>query len=94
MAQQTTVQYGRSGSEQKFETIVVLQRPAAGGNIGFGFKEAKDFDKFGEGQGAIVIANTAVAPTVNVPGAGILYVQDGALKYRGSSGTVTVIAQA
>jgi hypothetical protein len=83
-----------SGPQKGFDTIVVFQRPAAGGNIGFGFKEAKDFDKFGQGQGVIVIANASVAPTVNVPGAGILYVQDGALKYRGSSGTVTVIATA
>ena len=45
-------------------------------------------------RGAIVIANASVAPTGNVAGAGILYVQDGALKYRGSSGTVTVIAPA
>jgi hypothetical protein len=85
---------GRSATEKKFDTIVVLQRPAAGGNIGFGFKEASQFGKFGAGQGAIVIANASVAPTVNVAGAGILYVQDGALKYRGSSGTVTVIAPA
>lgn len=85
---------GRSGTEHKFDTIMVLQRPAAGGNMGFGFTEAKDFDKFGEGRGAIVIANASVAPTVDVPGAGILYVQDGALTYRGSGGTVTVIAPA
>jgi hypothetical protein len=83
-----------SGPQKGFDTIVVFQRPAAGGNIGFGFKEAKDFKKFGEGQGAIVIANASVAPTVNVPGAGILYVKDGALTYRGPSGTVTVIAPA
>jgi hypothetical protein len=85
---------GRSGSEEKFDTIMVFQRPARGGNIGFGFRESVDFNKFGEGQGAIVIANASVEPTVNVPGAGIMYVQDGALKYRGSSGTVTVIAPA
>jgi hypothetical protein len=85
---------GRSATEKKFDTIVVFQRPAAGGNMGFGFKEAKQFKKFGAGQGAIVIANASVAPTANVAGAGILYVQDGALKYRGSSGTVTVIAPA
>jgi hypothetical protein len=85
---------GRSATEDKFETIVVFQRPAAGGNIGFGFKRAEDFDKFGEGRSAIVIANASVAPTTNVAGAGILYVHDGALMYRGSSGTVTVIASA
>src|SRR4051794_29812543 len=85
---------GRSATEERFDTILVFQRPAAGGNIGFGLKEASQFGKFGAGQGAIVIANASVAPTANVAGAGVLYVQDGALKYRGSSGTVTVIAPA
>jgi hypothetical protein len=83
-----------SPNEQGFDTIVVFQRPAAGGNIGIGFKKASQFGQFGGGQGVIVIANASVAPTVNLAGAGILYVQDGALKYRGSNGTVTVIAPA
>ena len=83
-----------SPNEKGFDTIVVFQRPAAGGNIGIGFKKAKDFKEFGRGQGVIVIANASVAPTVNVAGAGILYVQDGALKYRGANGTVTTIAPA
>jgi hypothetical protein len=39
-----------------------------------------------------VIANASVAPSRNISGAGILYVEDGALKYRVSNGTVTVIA--
>lgn len=85
---------GRSAADKGFDTIVVFQRPAAGGNIGFGFKEAKQFKKFGGGQGVIAIANAAVTPSVKLAGAGILYVEDGALKYRGSSGTVTVIAPA
>jgi hypothetical protein len=83
-----------SPNEKGFDTIVVFQRPAAGGNIGIGFKQAKQFKKFGGGQGVIAIANASVAPTVNLAGAGILYVQDGALKYRGPNGTVTVIAPA
>ena len=83
-----------SPGEQGFDTIVVFQRPAAGGNIGVGFEAASQFGTFGAGRGAIVIANASVAPTGNVAGAGILYVQDGAFKYRGSSGTVTVIAPA
>ena len=82
------------GPTKGFETIVVFTRPAAGGNIGFGFKKARDFKEFGGGQGVIVIANASVAPSVNIAGAGILYVEDGALKYRGSNGTVTVIAPA
>lgn len=77
-----------------FDTIMIFQRPDAGGNIGFGFKEAKDFKNFGGGKGVIAIANASVAPTENIADAGILYVQDGALKYRGSNGTVTVIAPA
>src|SRR5215475_10260448 len=32
-----------SPNEKGFDTIVVFQRPAVGGNIGFGFKQAKDF---------------------------------------------------
>src|SRR5262249_52384521 len=34
---------GRNAANDDFDTIVVFQRPAAGGNIGAGFKEAKDF---------------------------------------------------
>lgn len=81
------------GPNKGFETIVVFTRPAAGGNIGFGFPEA-NYKKFGKGKGVIVIANASAAPTANVPGAGILYVEDGALMYRGSNGTVTEIAPA
>jgi hypothetical protein len=58
----------------------VSQRLAAGGNIDIGFKKASQFGKFGEGQGTIVIANASVPSTVNLAGAGILYVEDGALK--------------
>ena len=77
-----------------FDVIFVFQRPAAGGNIGFGFTKNSDYGDFGGGQGAIVIADAPAAPTHNVAGAGVLYVQDGALKFRGSNGTVTEIAPA
>ena len=46
---------------------------------------------FGSGTGVIFIAN-ATAPSSNPTGGGILYVEAGALKYRGSSGTVTTLA--
>jgi len=85
---------GRNAANDDFDTIVVFQRPAAGGNIGIGFKEAKDFKEFGGGQGVIAIANASAPPTENLAGGGILYVEDGALKYRGANGTVTVIAPA
>jgi hypothetical protein len=87
---------GRKGNNSGFENIVVFQRRAAGGNVGIGFPEAKQFKKFAGGQGVIVIANASVAPSPNekLAGAGVLYVESGALKYMGANGTVTVIAPA
>jgi len=85
---------GRKANNHGFETLVVFQRPAAGGNIGIGFPEASQFRKFGGGKGVIAIANVSMAPTLKLAGAGMLYVEDGALKYLGSNGTVTVIAPA
>jgi hypothetical protein len=49
---------------------------------------------FGGGVGVQFIGNAATVPTSNPTGGGILYVESGALKYRGSSGTVTVLAPA
>lgn len=49
---------------------------------------------YGGGAGVMFIANRTTAPTTNPSGGGILYVESGALKYRGSSGTVTTIAAA
>ena len=46
------------------------------------------------GKDGVFIANVATVPSTNPSGGGILYVQSGALKYRGSSGTVTTIAAA
>lgn len=48
----------------------------------------------GSGVGVIAIANAATLPSTNPTSAGVLYVDAGALKYRGSSGTVTTIAPA
>jgi hypothetical protein len=80
---------GRNANDNAFETIAVFQRLAAGGNIGI-----RTTSQFGGGQGVMAIANATVAPSVNPAGGGILYVEDGAFKYRGSNGTVTVIAPA
>lgn len=44
------------------------------------------------GDRVIYIANAATVPSANPVGGGILYVEGGALKYRGTSGTVTPIA--
>jgi hypothetical protein len=59
------------------------------GNAGF-----NTTDQFGSGAGVIGIKNAATAPTSNPTGGGVLYAENGALKYRGSSGTVTTIAPA
>jgi hypothetical protein len=85
---------GRKADNTGFETIVVFQRLGAGGNIGIGFPEDSLIKKFGGGQGVIAIANASVAPTENIAGGGILYVEDGALTYRSPNGIVTVIAPA
>jgi hypothetical protein len=60
----------------------------ASGNVGIGTAS------MGGGEVIIAIANATTVPTSNPTGGGILYVQGGALKYRGSSGTVTTIANA
>lgn len=58
------------------------------GNLGIRSKS------YGGGSGVVAIANCDTAPTTNPTGGGILYVEAGALKYRGTSGTVTTIANA
>jgi hypothetical protein len=80
---------GRNSNDDAFETIIVFQRVGSGGNIGI-----RTASQFGKGQGVVAIANALVAPSGNPAGGGILYVEGGALKYRGSNGTVTVIAPA
>ena len=59
------------------------------GNVGIGTT-----DQFGSGVKVIGIANATTIPSSNPSGGGVLYVENGALKYRGSSGTVTTIANA
>lgn len=49
---------------------------------------------FGSGAKVMFIANAGTVPSTNPTGGGILYVESGALKYRGSSGTVTVLGAA
>jgi hypothetical protein len=64
-------------------------RVTSAGDIGIGTT-----DQFGSGAKVIGIANATTVPTTNPTGGGVLYVEAGALKYRGSSGTVTTIANA
>jgi len=62
---------------------------AVSGNAGVGTST-----QFGSGAGVLGMANATTVPTTNPTGGGVIYVQSGALKYRGSSGTVTTIAPA
>jgi hypothetical protein len=61
---------------------------------GIGIGDRSTAAHFGNGVRVIAIANAVTVPNANPSGGGILYVEGGALKYRGSSGTVTTIANA
>ena len=61
---------------------------ANGGNVGVGVST------FGTSAAKVLGLANATAPTTSPAGIGQLYVEAGALKYRGSSGTVTTIAAA
>lgn len=60
-----------------------------GGNFGMGTAS-----QFGGGTRVIGLQNASTVPTTNPTSGGVLYVEGGALKYRGSSGTVTVLGPA
>ena len=57
-------------------------------NVGIGTTD------FGSGTGGCIGIVNATAPSGTPVGGGVLYVEAGALKFKGSSGTVTVIAAA
>lgn len=59
------------------------------GNVGL-----RTMDQFGGGTGVIGLANASVVPGANPSAGGVLYADAGALKYRGSSGTVTTLGPA
>jgi hypothetical protein len=60
-----------------------------GGNMGL-----RTIDCGASAVGCFGIANATTVPTGAPAGGGVIYVEAGALKYRGSSGTVTTIANA
>ena len=66
----------------------LILRLEGGSNLGLGG------GSYGGGALCFFIANRTTAPASNPVGGGILYCEAGALKYRGSSGTVTTIAAA
>jgi len=54
----------------------------------------QEFGSYGGGTHVVFIANSSSVPTANPTGGGILFVENGALKYRGTSGTVTTLGPA
>lgn len=66
----------------------VLFQTNTAANVGFGSSD------FGSGTRVLALGNRTVAPSVNPTGGGVLYAEAGALRWRGSSGTVTTIAPA
>jgi hypothetical protein len=60
-----------------------------GGSLGIGTP-----NQFGGGVKVVGLNNATTVPTSNPTGGGVLYAEAGALKWRGSSGTITTIALA
>lgn len=92
---------GSSATQYAFATLAGLKENATSGNsAGYmafftqnnssGSVERMRIDSFGN----LLVANSSSVPSSNPSGGGYLYVEGGALKYRGSSGTVTTIAAA
>ena len=104
-AREARVRFGSSSGTYD----VGLQRDSAGGvlNVTDASTTATNYrglrvrdlmvngsSSLGGGTGVIALANATTPPASNPTGGGVLYVQNGALMYRGSSGTVTTIANA
>lgn len=92
-----TITYGTTLSVSKptttggFTTITNALSAILDGSVSIGNSLSPTL---GGGDGVLFIAEATTAPTTNPTAGGILYVQSGALKYRGSSGTVTILAVA
>ena len=79
-------------SQATMSNVIVLGAARPRSNMIFGGVGAGS--AFGGGLGVFAIANAATEPVLNPQGGGILYTSGGALKYRGSAGTVTTVANA
>jgi hypothetical protein len=80
-----TAPSGTAGNAISFTHAMTLD---ASGNLGVGVTA------FGTSAATIIGIANGTAPTTSPVGMGQLYVEGGALKFRGSSGTVTTIANA
>ena len=81
--------FGNSATLNLYANTALVASFLTDGNVGIG-----TFDQFGTGTKVIGLANATANPSTNPTGGGVLYADAGALKWRGSSGTVTTIANA
>ena len=85
------IQIGGNGPNIFSTTIGTVLIMDNNGNVGVGTSPKSPFGA--GGSGVVAIAEAKHAPANNPSGGGVLYVEGGALKYRGPSGTVTVLAK-
>lgn len=76
-----------SDADDAFANVILLHF-TVDGNIGFRNSGAG----FGAGSGVFAFGNAIIVPTANPTAGGVMYAEAGALKWRGSSGTITTIA--
>jgi len=84
------IAYDRTNNYLRFDVSAATEAFIIGptGNVGVGV------GTFGTSAAKVLGLANATAPTTSPAGMGQLYVEAGALKYRGSSGTVTTLANA
>jgi len=86
------------------DTPIVVSRSTGNITLGPGFVARRssssvsslslNTSSLGGGVGVVGVGNATTPPASNPTGGGVLYAEGGALKWRGSSGTVTTIAAA
>ena len=83
---------GSAGSSQGGDVAINFVAGTSGkkGSLAIGADSPDD----GGGEGVAYFANAAVIPTANPAGGVLIYPESGALKARGSSGTITTLAPA
>ena len=78
-----------SSWQTNMERFLSTSGGSVSGNLGLGTSS------YGSGTGSILgLANASTVPSIAPTAGGVIYVESGALKYRGSSGTITTLAPA